>query len=145
MVSIQRLLLAIFGAFAICAVILLALQIATGIDLALGWLVGAVSLVIAMLSVVPLVFARTGVRQRAGGVVAAGIMLSMAIRFSLAFIFLIFVWNWQLAPRQSVGLWGIFWYYAFLLAEIFVFAQSQCPSRCRRGGIHSVFARFEKS
>lgn len=145
MVSTQRLLLAIFAAFAICAAILLALQIATGIDLTLGWLVGAVSLAIAMLSIVPLAFARRGVGQRAGGVVAAGIMLSMAIRFSLAFIFLIFVWNWQLAPRQSVGLWGIFWYYAFLLAEIFVFAQSQHHPSRRRGFVHSIFARFEKS
>jgi len=93
---------------------------AVAIDPVLGQLVGGVSLAIALFSVLPLAVARQGSLRQQGAQVTGGVISSLALRSSLTILFLILVWKTGSAPRQTVGLWTIFWYATLLTTEVVV-------------------------
>ncbi len=81
---------------------------------------GVVSIAIALLSIWPLSIAARGSQQQQAAQMLAGVMLSLALRSSLTILFAILMWKFASAPRQTVGLWTIFWYATLLATELVV-------------------------
>lgn len=93
-------------------------------DLWLAQAIGVVSIAIAGGALWPLVVARRAMQSQEGGAVLAAMMVSLAVRSSLTILFVILMSNWGTAPRQTVGLWTIFWYATLLATEVIVVARS---------------------
>lgn len=81
---------------------------------------GGVAVGIALMGVWPLSLASRGASLQQSTQVLGGIMMSMALRSSLTILFAILMWKMDIAPRQAVGLWAIFWYAALLTTEVVV-------------------------
>ena len=84
---------------------------------------GAVAIGIALVALLPLSVVRRGAARQQSAAVLGGVMMSMALRSSLTILFAILMWKMDIAPRQAVGLWAIFWYAALLTTEVVVVAR----------------------